>query len=82
MLIFQLYDPIAVRKYQAIVNDANDAIQRVRSRESTILLRDFNAHIGTDIESWKGVIGRHRDPALNENGRYFLQLRCSNSIYL
>jgi len=28
---------------------------------------DFNAHNGTDIETWKGVIGRHEVPGLNEN---------------
>ena len=48
-------------EYQAFVHDVNDALQRVGSTESTILLRDFKAHIGTESETWKGVIGRHRD---------------------
>jgi len=36
---------------------------------------DLNAHIGTDTETWKGVIGWHGVPGLNENGRYLLQLK-------
>ena len=46
----------------------NNALQRVGSTESAILLRDFNAHIGTNNEALKGVIGRHVDPAFKENG--------------
>ena len=41
---------------------------------------DFNAHIGTDNDTWKGVIGKHGDPAFNKNGRYLLQLCCSNGL--
>ena len=52
----------------------------MRSTESTISLVDFNAHIGTDSEAWKSIIGRHEVPALNENGLYLLQLRCSNGL--
>ena len=62
-----MYTPNAASEYQASVDDVNDALQRVGSTESAILL---NAHIGTDSESCKDVIGRHEDPALNENGRY------------
>ena len=63
----------AVSEYQAFVDNDNDALQqRIGSTESTILLRDFNAHIGTDSETRKGVIGRYGDPAFNENGRYLL----------
>ena len=46
----------------------NNVLQRVGSTEPTTLLRDFNKHIGTDSEIWKGVIGTHGDPAFNEKG--------------
>ena len=52
----------------------------VGSTEPTILLGDFNAHIGTDNETWKGVIGRHGEPAFNENGGNLLHLCCSNGL--
>ena len=35
-------------EYQALVDDVNDALQLVGSKESTFLLGDLNAHIGTD----------------------------------
>ena len=72
--LLQMYAPNASSKYQAFVDDVNNALEREGSTESTILLGDFNAHIG------KGVIGRHRDPAFNENGRYLLQLCCSSGF--
>ena len=51
--------PDAVSKHQAFVNDVNVALQRKGLTELTILFGDLNAHIGTDNETWKDVIGRH-----------------------
>ena len=53
LCLLQWYALNAVGKYRAIVNGANNAFQRIRQRESTIHLRDFNAHIGTDIKHGK-----------------------------
>ena len=74
--------PNAVSEYQAFVDDVNDAFQRAKSTESTILLGDLNTHIGTDSETWKGVISWHGDPAFNKNGLYLLQLCCSNGLFI
>ena len=52
--------PNAVSKYQVFVVDVNYALLRVGSTESIILVEDFNAYIGTDSETWKGVIGRQK----------------------
>ena len=41
---------------------------------------DFNVHIGTNTDTWKGVIGKHGVTGLNENGRYLLQLCCSSGL--
>jgi len=35
----------------------NDTLLRASPFESTVLMGDFNAHTGTDTETWKGVIG-------------------------
>ena len=59
----------AVSKYQAFEDDVNNALQRVGTKESTILSGNFNVHIGTNNETRKGVTGRHGDLAFNENGR-------------
>jgi len=76
--LLQIYVPNAASEYQAFVNEVNDALLRVSPSKSTVLMGDFNAHIGTDKETWKGVIGRHGVPGLNE--RCLLQLCCSNGL--
>ena len=62
--------PNTVNKYQAFVNDVNHVFQIVGSTKSKIILGNFNAHIGTDSETWKDMIGRHLDPACDENSWY------------
>ena len=58
LCLLQVYAPNAVSEYQGFVDNVNNALQRVRSREYTIILRNFNARIGTDGETWKGVLVR------------------------
>ena len=36
--------------------------------------------VGTDTDTWKGVIGKHGVTGLNENGRYLSQLCCGNGL--
>ena len=43
-------------------------------------MRDFNAHVGTDTDTWNGVIRKHGVNGLNENARYLLQLVCGNGL--
>ena len=81
LCLLQVYAPNATSEYQTFVDEVNDALLRVSATESTVLMGDFNAHVGTDTDTWKGVIGKHGVTAgLNENGRYLLQLCCSNGL--
>ena len=72
--------PQCTSEYQAFVDEVNDVLLRVLPTESTALMGDFNAHVGTDAATWKGVIGKHGVTELNENGRYLLQFCCSNGL--
>ena len=80
LCLLQVYAPNATSEYQTFVDEVNDALLRVSATESTVLMGDFNAHVGTDTDTWKGVIGKHGVTGLNENGRYLLQLCCSNGL--
>ena len=80
LCLLQVYAPNATSEYEAFVDEVNDALSRVAKSESIVLLGDFNAHVGTDNETWKGVIGRHGVAGANENGRYLLQLCSSNGL--
>ena len=80
LCLLQVYAPNATSEYQAFVDEVNGAFLRVSATESAVLIGDFNAHVGTDTDTWKGVIGKHGVTGLNENGRYLLQLCCSNGL--
>ena len=76
LCLLQVNVPNATSEYHAFVDEVNDALLRVSPTESTVLMGD----VGTDTDTWKGVIGKHRVTGLNENGRYWLQLCCSNGL--
>jgi len=48
------------------------ALQSVKINESTILLGDFNAHVGNYAGVWKGVMAQHGNANLNDNGKFLL----------
>ena len=62
------------------MDEVNDALLRESVTESTVFMGDFNAHVGTDTDTWKDVIGKHGVTELNENKRYLLQLCCSYGL--
>jgi len=40
-----------------------------------ILLEGFDTHVGNNARVWKGVIGKHDDADVNDNGKLLLQLQ-------
>ena len=80
LCLLQVYAPNATSEYQAFVDEVNDVLLRVSATESTVLMGGFNAHVGTDTETWKDVIEKHGVTGLNENESYLLQLCGSNGL--
>ena len=50
MCLLQAYAPNATSEYQAFVDEVNEALYRVSATESTVLMGDFNARVGTDTD--------------------------------
>ena len=56
LCLLQVYAPNAMSEYQAFVDEINDALLRVSATESTVLMGDFNAHVGTDTHTVRGRV--------------------------
>ncbi|KAL8580869.1 hypothetical protein ACOMHN_039569 [Nucella lapillus] len=61
---------------EAFYRDLHNLLQQVDSRDTVLILGDFNARVGGDFEVWKGVLGRHGIGNCNDNGRLLLEV-CS-----
>ena len=75
-----MYAPNIESQYEAFLEEVEVALGKATSSESLVLLGDFNAHVGIDNATWKGVIGQHGDPDINKNGKCLLQFCATNGL--
>ena len=59
------YGPNSSSDYPPFLDSLEGVLESAPSGDSLVLLGDFNVHVGSDSETWRGVIGRNGPPDLN-----------------
>jgi exonuclease III len=75
-----VYAPNTEADYPGFLDKIAQLIDKVPVNDSIVVLGDFNAHVGVDDQTWKGVIGRNGDAHINKNGEMVLDFCANNAL--
>ncbi|KAK3506799.1 hypothetical protein QTP70_028368, partial [Hemibagrus guttatus] len=80
LTVVSAYGPNGSVEYPTFLETLRGVLEGALTGDFIVLLGDFNAHVGNDSDTWRGVIGRNGPPDLNSSGVLLLDFCASHSL--
>ncbi|KAK3523596.1 hypothetical protein QTP70_002710 [Hemibagrus guttatus] len=80
LTVVSAYGPNGSVDYPTFLETLRGVLEGAPTGDSIVLLGDFNAHVGNDSDTRRGVIGRNGPPDLNLSGVLLLDFCASHSL--
>ncbi|KAK3532138.1 hypothetical protein QTP86_008588 [Hemibagrus guttatus] len=80
LTVVSAYGPNGSVEYPTFLETLRGVLEGALTGDSIVLLGDFNAHVGNDSDTWRGMIGRNSHPDLNSSGVLLLDFCASHSL--
>ncbi|KAK3522927.1 hypothetical protein QTP86_009721 [Hemibagrus guttatus] len=80
LTVVSAYGPNGSVEYPTFLETLRGVLECSLTGDSIVLLGDFNAHVGNDSDTWRGVTGRNGPPYLNLSGVLLLDFCASHRL--
>ncbi|KAK3525086.1 hypothetical protein QTP86_014816, partial [Hemibagrus guttatus] len=80
LTVVSAYGPNGSVEYPTFLETLQGVLEGALTRDSIVLLGEFNAHVGNDSDTWRSMIGRNGPPDLNSSGVLLLDFCASHSL--